>query len=159
MISFALCPLQRGYQPQFGNNVLQQALSGGPPRQRVMFYSNPHTVRTSIMLGTQSHQQYFWAFWRLMQRKPQDFLWRLIVDDVEAQTYVCRLDFDSLQVQERDGIVYAVSLTVYCQPKPADLEFDEAILTAWSSGDPTVYINLLEKLVNVDLPQAMRGLN
>lgn len=158
MISFALCPLQSGYQPQFGNGVLEQQLAGGFARQRTMFYRTSHVVQASVVLGNKAQQQYFWAFWRIMQRNPQSFLWRLKVDDVEMQTYVCQLVPDSLQVQERDGIVYKVSFTVRCKPKPATVDFDEAILAAWASGDPTVYINLLEKLVNVDLPQAMRGL-
>lgn len=155
MINFALCPLQSGYQPQLANNVLEQQLVGGFARQRRMFVNNTHTVQATVMLENKSKQQYFWAFWRLMQRNPQPFLWRLMIDDVEMTTYQCQLTPDSVQVQERTGQIYRVNFTVRCKAVPKDVQFDEAIIAAWVSGDPNIYVNLLEQLVNVDLDNAL----
>lgn len=158
MNSFALCPLQEGYTPQPTNSLLEQALMGGFARQRVQFVNNVHTVNATVSLHDKARQQYFWAFWRSHTFNPRPFLWRLMIDDTEMTTYQCQFVADSVQVQERNGIVYRVSFSVRCKPKPVDHEFDQGIIDAWESGDGAALVNLLEKLVNVDLPDALENL-
>lgn len=159
MDSFALCPLQSGYQPAPANTVLEQALSAGFARQRVDFISSVSMVSASVMLASKAHAQYFWAFWRKhAQYAPQPFLWKLMVDDVVMTSYQCQFVPDSIQVGSRNGVIYSVSFTVRCKAKPFDAEFDQAIIDAWAGGNGFEMINLLEKLVNEDLPNAMRGL-
>lgn len=152
MNNFALCPLQRGYSPEAANNLLEQALMGGFARQRVQFVNNVHTVTASVMLDNHRKQQYFWAFWRSHQTNPRPFLWRLIVDDVQATTYVCQFVAGSLNTGERDGKVYSVSFGLRLKPNNTGKEFDQVIIDAWNNGDPSVLHNLVEKLVNEDLP-------
>ena len=155
MDSFALCPLQDAYKPQPGNGVIEQALMGGFARQRVGFINNSHMVNASVLLKSKAHAQYFWAFWRKYNSNPQPFLWRLMIDDVEMTTYQCQFVFESLQVGSRNGVVYPVSFTVRCKPKPANVEFDQAIIDIWVGGNGLDIINLLERLVNVDMPNAL----
>ena len=158
MNNFALCPLQRGYTPEVANNLLEQQLMGGFARQRVQFVNNVHTVTASVMLDEKIKQQYFWAFWRSHQTNPRPFLWRLIVDDTEMTTYVCQFVAGSLRINERDGKVYSVSFGLRLKPNHTDKGFDETIIGLWESGDPRKLLNLLEKLVNEDLPEAFGGL-
>ena len=158
MNSFALCPLQDGYTPQPANNLLEQQLVGGFARQRVQFVNNVHTVNATVSLHDKARQQYFWAFWRSHTFNPRKFLWRLMIDDTEMTTYQCQFVAGSVQVQERNGIVYRVSFAVRCKPKPVDHEFDQGIIDVWESGDGAALVNLLEKLVNVDLPNALENL-
>lgn len=158
MNNFALCPLQRGYTPNPANNLLEQELMGGFARQRVQFINNVHTVTVSVLLDEKIKQQYFWAFWKNHQRNPRPFLWRLIVDETSVTTYVCQFVADSLQLGERDGKVYSVSFGLRLKPNNTGTDFDESIIDLWESGDPRKLLNLLEKLVNEDLPDALGGL-
>ncbi|MGM8871541.1 hypothetical protein ACS8E3_07620 [Psychrobacter sp. 2Y5] len=158
MNNFALCPLQRGYTPEVANNLLEQQLMGGFARQRVQFVNNVHTVTASVMLDEKIKQQYFWAFWRSHQTNPRPFLWRLIVDDTEITTYVCQFVAGSLRVNERDGKVYSVSFGLRLKPNHTGKDFDETIIGLWNDGDPRKMLNLLEKLVNEDLPEALGSL-
>lgn len=158
MNNFALCPLQRGYAPEVANNMLEQELMGGFARQRVQFVNNVHTVTASVMLDDKGKQQYWWAFWRSHQANPRLFLWRLIVDDTEMTTYVCQFVAGSLRLNERDGKVYSVSFGLRLKPNNTGTDFDETIIGLWESGDPRKLLNLLEKLVNEDLPDALGGL-
>ncbi len=158
MNNFALCPLQRGYSPEVANNVLEQALMGGFARQRMQFVNNVHTVTASVMLDDKRKQQYFWAFWRSHQENPRPFLWRLIVDDAEVTTYVCQFVAGSLRINDRDGKVYSVSFGLRLKPNNTGEEFDQIIIDAWELGDPKLLFDLLEKLVNEDLPNAFGGL-
>ena len=158
MNNFALCPLQRGYSPEVANNLLEQALMGGFARQRMQFVNNVHTVTASVMLDGQQKQQYFWAFWRNHQTNPRPFLWRLIVDDVEATTYVCQFVAGSLRINDRDGKIYSVSFGLRLKPNTTGKDFDETIINLWESGNPFLLFQLLEKLVNEDLPDAIGGL-
>lgn len=158
MNSFALRPLNRGMTFQPGNGLLEQQLMGGFARQRVQFVNNVHTVNATVSLHDKARQQYFWAFWRSHTLNPRKFLWRLMIDDTEMTTYQCQFVANSVQVQERNGIVYRVSFAVQCKPKPVDHEFDQGIIDVWESGDGAALVNLLEKLVNVDLPNALENL-
>ena len=158
MNSFALRPLNRGMTFQPANNMLEQALMGGFARQRVQFVNNVHTVSATVSLHDKARHQYFWAFWRSHTLNPKPFLWRLMVDDADMATYECQFIANSVQVQERNGIVYRVSFSVRCKPKPVDHEFDQQIIDVWETGDGAALVNLLEKLVNVDLPNALEGL-
>ena len=158
MNNFALCPLQRGYTPEPANNLLEQALMGGFARQRVQFVNNVHTVTASVLLSEKIKQQYFWAFWNSHQKNPRPFLWRLIVDETSVATYVCQFIADSIQVGERDGKVYSVSFGLRLKPNNTSNDFDQSIIDLWESGDPRKLLNLLEKLVNEDLPDALGSL-
>ena len=158
MNSFALRPLNRGMTFQPANNLLEQQLVGGFARQRVQFVNNVHTVSATVSLHDKARQQYFWAFWRSHTLNPRPFLWRLMIDDTEMTTYQCQFVANSIQVQERNGVVYRASFSVRCKPKPVDYEFDQSIIDAWESGSGSEIVNLLEKLVNVDLPNALENL-
>lgn len=156
MNSFALCPLQAGYSFSPGNNMLEQQLLGGFARQRRMFVNNVHVVNVSVLLKSKTHAQYFWAFWRVHTLNPQKFLWRLITDSSEMQDHTCQFIAESISVGERQGVIYSVSFQVRCKPlNNGDLAFDQSIVDLWDTGSPLEMLNLLEQLVNTDLPNAL----
>ena len=158
MNNFALCPLQRGYIPKIANNLLEQELMGGFARQRVQFVNNVHTVSPSVLLNDKRKQQYFWAFWDShTEHNPRPFLWRLIIKG-EPRVYSCQFIADSLSLNERDGKVFSVSFGLRIKPKPSNQEFDQAIIDVWNDGDPKLLLELIKKLVNEDLPDALGGL-
>lgn len=158
MNNFALCPLQAGYTPKVANNLLEQELMGGFARQRLQFVNNVHTVNPSVMLNDALKEQYFWAFWDShTEHNPRPFLWRLIIKG-KAQVYSCQFIAGSLNENERSGKVYSVSFGLRIKPKPSNQEFDQTIIDIWNDGDPRKMLNLLEKLVNEDLPDALGGL-
>lgn len=158
MNSFALCPLQAGYSFKPANNMIEQSLMGGFARQRVVFVNNAHVASASVMLETKAKQQYFWAFWRAHTLNPKPFLWRLWTDWHELQDHTCQFIGDSLNVNERNGVVFSVSFQVRCKPlNNGDLVFDQAIVDAWETGDAVQFANLLEQLVNTDLPNALEN--
>lgn len=129
---------------------------GGFARQRRMFVNNVHVVNVSVLLATKLHAQYFWAFWRLHTLNPQKFLWRLITDSAEAQDHTCQFVADSLSVGERSGVIYSVSFQVRVKPlNNGDLAFDQQIVDLWETGNPAAMLNLLEKLVNETMPNAL----
>lgn len=159
MNSFALCPLQSGYNPKLGNGLLEQALLGGFARQRVQFVNNVHQARVSVLLDSIDKQEYFYAFWRKhTQTAPQTFLWRLIFNDYEAKDYKCQFVADSLEIGEREGLKYKVSFMVRASVNATNQAFDETIVDFWENGNPGDFVNLLEHLANVDLPDATAGL-
>ena len=161
MNSFALCPLQSGYNPKLGNGLLEQALLGGFARQRVQFVNNTHEASVSVLLDSKVKQQYFYAFWRIhTQSEPQPFLWRLMFDDFEMSDYICQFVADSLEIGEREGLKYKVTFRVRCKPNRSNIEFDKTIIELWkiTDGKTDLFFNYLEKLVNYDFPEAMRGL-
>lgn len=159
MNNFALRPLQRGFTPEIADNLLEQQLMGGFARQRVQFVNNVHTITASVMLETKLKQQYFWAFWRSHTRdRPRPFMWRLRIDDTDVADYQCQFVAGSLQTQERIGIAYAVSFGIRIKPNNTGNNFDETIVALWNDGDPRKLLNLLERLVNEDLPDALGSL-
>lgn len=159
MNSFALCPLQSGYSFNPAQNMYEQALLGGFARQRAMFVNNTHLVNTSVLLENKGKQQYFWAFWRRHTLQPNPFLWRLITDSAEMQTHECQFVANSISVSEREGKIYSVSFQIRCKPlNNSDSEFDQEIIDVWESGSGLDLLNLLEKLVNQDMPNAVGGL-
>ena len=67
---------------------------------------------------------------------------------------------DLFEISERDGLKYKVSFEVRAKNNRTGENFDEEIIYIWNQtgGHTDVYFNLLEKLVNQDLPNATAGL-
>lgn len=159
MITFALCPLQEGYNYQPKHGVKEQNLSRGFARQRASFVNVVDEISVSVLLHTKARQQYFWAFWRTLCREPQKFLWGLISDSHELQIHECQMIFDSLIVGDRSAKVYSVSFTIRTrQLNNGQYELDQLILDAWQNGIDPDFTHLLERLVNVSLPDAVENL-
>ncbi|WP_227430383.1 hypothetical protein [Psychrobacter sp. I-STPA6b] len=152
-----LCPLRDSYNPTLGNDVITTQYENGMPRQRLAGIGRPH--RTPVAFRHKAiHQDYLLAFWRLYRAKP--FAMRLILDSTDLQWYECRFVGDA-QIKDLGNKVFEFAIEIVAKPKPLNLKVDEAVIWAYgqTDGDLSSFFNPLEKLVNEDLPNAVRELH
>lgn len=153
MDTFMLCPLQEGYGFTPGNNLREQATEGGMPRQVPFFIGAVHQSSVSVILKNESERQYFWAFWRTKQKKPENWLWELSLDNGVKEVCECRFTSGSLPSESlRDGRVIKISFQVYVKPVQRDPDFDRAIVEIWQSG---IAENPIEPIPNEWIPDAL----
>lgn len=152
-----LCPLRDSYNPTLGNDVITTQYENGMPRQRLTGVGRPHQTPVSFRHKA-THQDYILAFWRVYRAKA--FAMRLILDCTELAWYECRF-IGEPSILALGNNVFEFSINLVCRPKLIDIEQDKTFIYLYeqTGGDISTYFNLLEKLVNEDLPNAMRGLN
>ncbi len=152
MDTFKLCPLQDGYNFMAGNNVREQALEGGQPRQVIKFIGAVHRVGAQVMAQDPRERQYFWAFWRLNQTK--QFLWNLALDSGDMEDCICQFSAEAVPQETLVGaFARRISFTVYVTPIARDADFDRSIVDIFANTEDTV-IPDIEKIPNVWLPDA-----
>lgn len=150
---FKLCPLQEGYSFTPGNNLREQKTEGGMPRQVIKYVGAVHSVNVTVLLKDQRARQYFWAFWRLNQKKT--FKWKLDLDLGAMEECECRFTSESLPTASyTDGVLRKVSFTVLVYPIARAADFDAEILRMWENGLINV-VDDIEKIPNVWLPDAL----
>ena len=154
----AYCVRQSGYTVEFGNNVIVQALEGGPSRYRVDTKNNIHFVNSTWVVSKKGYQ-YLVAFFHVWQRNPsQPFLAGLIIDDALLEEYECFFRNGGFRLDSKDGSVYTVSATLEVTAKPRDDAMDDAIVML-GNGNTLDIFEPLEQLVNEDLPNALEDLH
>ncbi|MDF2418028.1 hypothetical protein GWP85_10990 [Acinetobacter beijerinckii] len=155
MDTFMLCPLQSGYGFTPGNNLREQAIEGGMPRQVPFFVGAVHTVNVAVFLKDDRYRQYFWAFWRSKQRKPENWMWSLSLDNGIKEQCECRFISSSLPTESyRNGRAIKVSFQVLVQPLQRDPDQDRNIINTWQAGLIGSF-DSIEKIPNVWLPDAL----
>lgn len=153
MDKFMLCPLQEGYSFTAGNNVREQKLEGGMPRQVVKFVGAVHTVSATVLLKDPRERQYFWSFWRLNQTKL--WQWSLSLDNGIKEDCVCQFSAESVpQESFIEGPIRKIAINIYVVPIKRDSGFDRTIVDLWQSGLINNLLDL-EKIPNVWLPDAV----
>lgn len=154
-----LCPLQEGYGFTPGNDIREQQNEGGMPRQAPFFVGSPHSVTVSVLLKDDEDRQYFWAFWRTKQRKPENWLWELSLDHGIVEECECRFTSSSLPGEsKRNGVVVMVSFQVLVKPIKRSAEFDQNIVNlrqGVESGETSEIVDDIEKVPNEWLADAM----
>lgn len=157
MDKFMLCPLLSGYSFAPSNNLLEQPLLGGMPRQRVVFFGGVQIVNATVICRSPEEVDYFWAFWRKKQRLPETWLWALKTDSFDFEEHECKFSASSLpQESERGGSIIKFSFQIYVVPKNRPIELDDKIIDFWQAGMNPHTSNLLDKLVNEEMPKALR---
>lgn len=155
MDRFMLDPLIEGYGFTPGNNLREQALEGGMPRQVPVFLGAVHTVNVSVVLASSAEQEYFWAFWQDKQYRPANWKWRLALDGGDLQECECRFISSSLpQESFRAPTWIKISFQVLVKPKKRDRDNDRNIIEIWQSGAGE-NIDDIEKIPNVWMPDAL----
>lgn len=152
-----LIPLRDSYELTFGDDVLSTEYSDGMPRQRLDSTGRPHDTPIGF-INTKAQQDYLIKFWRINRAKP--FSLKLIGDSTELEWYECRFISRPIQ-KELAPNVFEWSSNIVVKPKPLNLELDKTIVAIYeqTGGYTDTFFNLLEKLVNVDLPNATGGLS
>lgn len=152
-----LCPLLENYNVGIGNDVLSTQYTNGPPRLRLNNVGAPHQISATFRHKAQ-HHDYIWRFWELYKVKP--FAMRLIIKGTAMQWYQCW--FNGMpQDLVLGGNVFEFSCGLIVKPIPVDLEVAATFIYLYNEtgGDISTFFNLLEKLVNEDLPDALGSLN
>lgn len=151
-----LPPTEAGYTATFGGGVISQKLQGGASRFEVDVLGASHMLSLS-WLTDRAGYQYLMAFYRLWQVNPsQPFIAELIIDDHQLQEYECHFMPDTMTLVGVQGLSYSVSAQIEAEAITPDIVFDQAIVDAWESG-MGVGMPELERLVNVDLPDALEN--
>lgn len=152
-----LCPLRDSYSPTLGNDVITTQYENGMPRQRLAGVGRPHQTPVTFRHKAQ-HQDYILAFWRVYRARA--FAMRLILDGTELVWYECRF-IGEPSILSLGGGVFEFSINLVCRPKPLDIEQDKVFIELYeqTGGDISTFFNLLEKLVNEDLPDALGSLH
>lgn len=153
MKTFQLPALQESYTFTVGNNVREQQLEGGMPRNVIKFIGAVHQVTGVVIIDSELMLQYFWAFWR--QNQTKEFQWQLITDNGNLETVTCR--FNNQQVpnpQLIGGFCWKIQITVYVKSIHRDKDFDDQIIDIWENTDGSNLFEI-EKIPNVWLPDAV----
>lgn len=153
MNTFMLCALQEGYAFTPGNNLREQKIEGGMPRQVIKYVGAVHSVNVTILLENQRARQYFWAFWR--QNQTKTWMWKLVLDQGALEDCECRFTSESLPAESfHEGPIRKMTFTVLVVPIIRDANFDQEIIDMWENGLINV-VNDIEKIPNVWLPDAV----
>ena len=167
---FMLKPFTDGYGINLADDVMTTDTAGGEPRQRVGFIGAWHTVTATYKHRPAQHQ-YFLAFRNAY--RGQAFWAYLLVDDVVHRWYRCRFVKNGQISPRYGGGMFTVSVSLTVEPIPHSIDSngnfipyphsvdeDMAMVAMYNMTDGQVdkYFNLLEKLVNVDLPSALENL-
>lgn len=150
------CVTQSGYSAKLGNGVISQKLDGGASRYRRSLKNPSHSVSVQWVVGEAGYQ-YLMAFYRVWRRNPnQAFLAKLVIDDTPAQDYQCYFA-DSPALSSKQGLIFTVSAQLEVKPLKEDETFDDFIVSVAddSNGALWDWVNPLDELVNIDLPNAL----
>lgn len=154
-----LCPLRVGYSFIPGNDIREQEIEGGMPRQAPFFIGSPHSVTVSVLLKSEEDRQYFWAFWRTKQRKPENWKWKLSLDHGVMEECECRFISKSLPGEsKRNGLVVMVSFQVIVKPIKRSADLDRDIVNLRQGIESMEVVDDIEKVPNEWLPDAL-GVN
>lgn len=152
-----LPPLQASYNVDFGDEVTRIQLNGGAGFYRRDVIGASSQVNANWNLS-KAQYQYFMAFYRVQVSKGSaPFQYRLIIEQADAADYEVFFMPGTFKLIGKNGLRYMVTAQLEVKAKPVDLVFDQAIIDSYGSGFGTDAANLLEKLANEDLPNALEN--
>ena len=155
MNTFLLCPQLSGYQFSHAQNMLEQSLNGGMPRQRKITQNMPHQISVSVWCNDAYEQQYFWAFWRESLYQSQYFKWGVRVDNGNIEECECKFSADPPQESDRIASKCRWSFRIYVKPKHRPRDWDQQIINIWNEGLTPELMVGIEKIPTVWLPNAV----
>lgn len=152
-------PLQAGYGAQFNDGVSRIPLPGGKGRNRVTSIGDSDLVHASWNLTGKDYSM-FMGFYRDWGSTAEAFQVDLMLHSHELKRYTASFIPQSLQLVEKKGAHFLVSAQLEVHALP---EFTDADLDYWRSvvslliiyggyAQAMEVLNLLDKLVNEDLP-------
>lgn len=124
------CPLSEGYSFTVGNNVREQVLENGMPRQVIKFVGAVHKVTAQVFLEDGFERQVFWSFWRKNQTKL--WTWNLVLDNGKREDCVCQFSAETVpQEVFIEADTRKMQVSVYVIPIKRNADFDQQILDMW----------------------------
>ena len=150
MEKLTLLPDQASYAYGNDDSVITTTLDGGYSRSRVDQLKSSAIINCTWRLYSH-HYQYFKAFWTVVTEKGvYPFLIDLILDQPYLEEYEAKFVPGTVNMSEPEGLTYSISADLEVIPVRDDL-FSQSIVDAYDSTGTYEYLNLLEKLVNIDL--------
>lgn len=154
-------PLQAGYAVDFGDGTQRIALDGGPGRYRAGVWDTPDTVNASWLLRDDDYSL-FMGFYRTVKASAAPFEVWLKIDEHKKRLYDARFIPGSVKLISKAGRYFTVSAMLEVDALP---EYDAGEWDYWATLIMLLLIygslpaakeilNLLNKLVNEDLPHA-----
>lgn len=153
------CVTQSGYSASLKSGLVSQELDGGAPRYRRFTKNAFHAVNVRWVVNENGFE-YLNAFHNVWCESPNEpFYAPLKVNGPVYKNYECYFVEDSFQVGEPNGVIFTITAQLRVRPI-VDLEQDRILVEVGNEGvDLSELTNPLEKLVNVDMPNALRGVN
>ena len=144
-----LLPEQSSYVYGNDGSIISTTLDGGYSRSRVDQFKSTSIINCTWRLYDY-HYQYFRAFWIVETEKGvYPFLIDLILDQPYLEEYEAKFVPGTLNMSNPEGLTYEISADLEVIPVRDD-EYSQSLIDAYTA-DGYGYLNLLEKLVNVDL--------
>lgn len=153
------CVTQSGYSVGFNSGVISQELDGGAPRYRRINKNAYHNVNVQWVVQ-EGGFDYLNALHDEWCANPNEFFYApLKVNGSEYKNYEVYFVENSFQLNAIDGLVFTITAQLRVRPI-VDPEKNKIIVDAGNVGvDLSELINPLEKIVNVSMPNALRGVN
>lgn len=148
--------LRAGYSFNLGRQTVTTETESGQPRQRKDSIGTVHRLSPTYKC-TRVQYRYLLAFLRVYEAQP--FLAYLVIDDPDHRWYECRIVSNDIPVSALGDQLFTVQLNMTATPISPTKQEDLGFIGVYDAtdGQPDLFFNLLEKLVNEDLPDAMRG--
>lgn len=149
-----LPPSQAGYSADYGQSSLYVELSGGPGASRRDFIGNVARVSVSWSLPPEE-ANYLMAFRRSSTNYESDpFLLDLCLDSPDLKEYQAKFVPGSFRLVGYRGNERSYTAELEVKPTAADAEYDATLTMLYDNygGEGSNILNLLEELVNEDLP-------
>ena len=155
MLKLVVPPDQAGYSVLDGTEVLRQQLDGGMGRYRVDILNATRTVNCKWTVGPYDYQ-YLRSFYNVVNATAATFLIDLYLDAPVLTEHEAKFLPGTMQLAENKGMSFTVSCQMEVTPidtSEFDAAFIELLAIYGSRQNVSEILNLLEKLVNVDLPE------
>lgn len=156
MHKLQLTPDASGYNSAEGESVIRSELDGGAGRYRLDKIGASKTVSARWTM-TPMEYQYWRAFYATAtQYGALPFLCDLVSEDgCGPIEHVCHFIPGSVSLPTQQGLTYVQQATLEVKPLPRDEAADTGLIIVWENagGNPELWLNSLEKLVNYTMPE------
>lgn len=157
---FPYCPLQSSFSATMSDGIIATELEGGAPYTRRDVYGAPHVVQATWVLHENDYS-IFMAYWRQWIRSGGAFFEiDMILESQNVDRYQASFIPGTMAPAGKNGSVFTINAPLWVLPLDLYIDEDTDPFLAFFPlielyGDITTVLrmlNLLEKLVNVDLP-------
>lgn len=158
MNKLSIPPDQAGYATTNGSGTKRTELDGGLGRYRRDMLNQSSLVNCSWTVNKGDYN-YLMAFYRINELDGgEGFLVDLILDEYQPIEYIAHIIPGSWALTSQSGTGYTVGVQLEIEAIEHDYVYDQAlidIIGIYGSDDKAqVIMNLLHKLIHVDLPVA-----
>lgn len=149
-----LPPDQASYSVNDGSEVVRTQLDGGAGKYRLDILNATRIINCQWTVGPDNFR-YLRAFYNVLHRLSEPFKCDLYLDYPTLTEHDCWFIPDTFKLASQQGLTFVVTAQLEVVPTDnpdEDLSLVEIMDSYESVEEANQILNLLEKLVNVDLP-------